>query len=170
MIRCSEAKNWIHRQLDDSSEDPLSPEETEMFRNHLETCPGCHHFLKELNSLRDLLQEVGQTEREEPRPNPRNRGKPPIPSWRDFRPRFILPAAASLLLAAGLFLAIFLAPSPSRPPTTASNAFRVNSPDEPSVTLISSMRILFIVGFLSLLWSERPRRSGCEDYWIGSEQ
>ena len=130
VIRCSEAQNWIHRQLDDSREDPLSPEESEMFRNHLETCPGCHHFLKELNSLRDLLQEVGQTEREEPRPNPRNKGKPPNPSWRDSRPRFILPAAASLLLAASLSLAIFLAPSSSRPPTTVSDAFRVSSPDE----------------------------------------
>ncbi|MFQ5654071.1 MAG: anti-sigma factor family protein [Planctomycetota bacterium] len=105
-MRCEEARWLGHRRIDGE----LRHEEEEALRRHLEPCKDCHDRLRELEELARLVGEVGSLDR------------PGITASDSSAPRrahrasgaFASTLAASLLLAAILFLTESLLPPPAR--------------------------------------------------------
>lgn len=54
------------RLISEAMDQPLSPRQKIQLKIHLLICPGCAHFQKQLNGLRDLMSRCARSEKYAP--------------------------------------------------------------------------------------------------------
>ncbi|MGE3966548.1 MAG: anti-sigma factor [Planctomycetota bacterium] len=92
-MRCEDARPAIQSRLDGE----LDLVACELLESHLGVCEACRRVQAQLRELRELLQEVGRSER------PRDAGAPLVEVTRPYRwPWWAVPAAAAALIGVAL--------------------------------------------------------------------
>lgn len=62
ITNCKEMTRLISEAMDQ----PLSPRQKIQLKIHLLICPGCAHFQRHLNGLRDLMSRCGRSQKQPP--------------------------------------------------------------------------------------------------------